>query len=271
VSAILKALQKLEADSNSFQTWKKKVKTAGGRTHRSKGLLFFGTLLSLAILAYAGGFIHIRMPAGDVHSLVPSVFRKYLSQPDEDAAQPMARKDPGVLPQPTQGMKTSPGAQAVARKNSLPQPEPFTGGATGSRFSKPIPKETQKVPTAQIDKQIDKLIDKQKPTHKKPNLHAVQLSAPQVKHPNPSNPVAHKTFIKKDTPPLPMLNDPSITLQAIAWAEDPKNRIVVINGQILREGESLDGLIIDGIKKDMVIIRKGIESKTLIFRNIRNR
>ena len=263
MSAILKALQKLEADSNSFRTWKLNVRTAGGRTRRLKGLLFFGTLLSLAILAYAGGFIHIRMPAGDVHSLVPSVFREYLPQPDEDATQPMPRKDPGAQQQPTQRMKTSPGGQAVARKNSLPQTEPFSGSATGSRLAKPIPKEMQKVPAAQIDK----LIDKQKPTHKEPDLHAVQLSAPQVKRPNPSNPVVHKPSIKKDAPPLPMLNDPSITLQAIAWAEDPKNRIAVINGQILREGESVEDLIIEDIKKDMVIVRKGIESKALIFRN----
>lgn len=263
MSAILKALQKLEADSNNFQTWKINVKTAGGKTRRLKGLLFFGTLLSLAILAYAGGFIHIRMPVGDVHSLVSSVFRKYLSQPDEDAAQPMPRKNPGVPPQPTQRMKTSPDARAVARKSSLPLPAPFTGGAAGSRLAKPIPKETQRIPSAQIDKQ--------KPTHKKQDLHAARLSVPQVKRPNPSNPVVHKTIIKKDAPPLPMLNDPSITLQAIAWAEDPKNRITVINGQILREGESVDGLIIDGIKEDRVIVRKGIESMTLIFRNIRNR
>ena len=258
MSAILKALQKLEADSNSFQTWKLNVRSAGRRTRRLKGFLFFGALLSLAILAYAGGFIHIRMPVGDVHSLVSSVFREYLSQPDKDAAQPMPRKNPAP-PQPTQRMKTSPGAQAVARENSLPQSEPFTGGAAGSRLAEPIPKEMQKVPSAQIDKQ--------EPAYKKPNLHAVQLSAPQVKRPNPSNPVVHKTTIKKDAPPLPMLNDPSITLQAIAWAEDPKNRIVVINSQILREGESVEDLIIEDIKKDMVIVRKGIESKALIFRN----
>jgi len=261
VSAILKALQKLEADSNSFQTWKINVRTAGGRTRRLKGLLFFGTLLSLAILAYAGGFIHIRMPAGDVHSLFSSVFRNYLSQPDEDAVQPMPRKNPGPEPpqQPTQRMKTSPGARTVARKNSLPKSEPFTGSAASSRFAKPIPKGTQRIPSAHIDKQ--------KPAHKKPDLHAARLSVLQVKRPNPSNPVAHKTFIKKNASPLPMLNDPSITLQAIAWAEDPKNRIAVINSQILREGESVDGIIIDGIKEDKVIVRKGIESMTLIFRN----
>jgi len=259
VSAILKALQKVEADSNNFQTWKKNVRTAKGRPRRLKGLLFFGTVLSLAILAYAGGFIHIRMPAGDVHSLVSSVFRKYLSLTDEDAAQPIPRKSPGPPQQPIQRIKTSPGAQAVARKNSLPQSEPFTGGAAGSRLAKPKSEETQKVPSSHIDKQ--------KPNHKKPNLHSVQLSAPLVKRPNPSNPVVHKTFIKKDTPPLVTLTDPSITLQAIAWAEDPKNRIAVINGQILREGESVESIIIDSIKEDTVIVRKGIESMALIFRN----
>jgi type II secretion system (T2SS) protein B len=261
VSAILKALQKLEADSNRFQNWKINVGTAGGKTRRFKGVFFFGALLALAVLAFAGGFIHIRVPTGPIRSLVPSVFQKVL-QPHENAAPPMPQKAPVAASQLPKKIKTSSGTRAAVEKNSLPQKESFTVSATGSRRSGTKPKETRKGPLVQMVKQ--------KPTpERNADLHATRLSVQQAKPLNPLKPVAPKVAIKKETPPLPMFNDPSIILQAIAWAQDPKSRIVVINGQILREGESVDGIIIDGIKEDAVIVRKGIESgrETLVFRN----
>ena len=257
MSAILKALQKLEADSHSLQTWKINVRTAGKKTGRLKGFLFVGALLSLAILAYAGGIIHIRMPAGDLHSFVSSIRHRYLARTDGDSTHRMLRKDPAPAPQSSPKIEASPRPRVSVRKESAAQPNPIAEGVTDSPRIKPSPKEPEKQPSAEIDKP--------RPTQKRLNLHTAQYAATQSAPSKPLNLAARRGSIEKDAPSLPMLNDPSLTLQAIAWAEDPQSRIAVINAQILREGESIEGVIIEGIKEDRVIVRKGSEPMALTF------
>jgi hypothetical protein len=49
------------------------------------------------------------------------------------------------------------------------------------------------------------------------------------------------------------LEDSKLKLQAISWSEDPDNRIAVINGSIMREGESIEGFRIIQIGQDDVV------------------
>ncbi len=48
-------------------------------------------------------------------------------------------------------------------------------------------------------------------------------------------------------------------LQAIAWSTDPKSRLAVINGKIVREGGSVAGVFVTHIGKDDVFFKKGRE------------
>jgi len=61
------------------------------------------------------------------------------------------------------------------------------------------------------------------------------------------------------------LNDPQIKLQALAWSGDAARRMVVINGRIVREGESMDGYQIDQIRPEDVIVSDGKQSWSLEF------
>jgi hypothetical protein len=55
-----------------------------------------------------------------------------------------------------------------------------------------------------------------------------------------------------------------IEIQAIAWSKNPKNRLAVINGLILRQGESIDNVIVVDIGKDAVVFEKNrVEWKQL--------
>jgi len=64
--------------------------------------------------------------------------------------------------------------------------------------------------------------------------------------------------------PVKQSNESRIEIQAIAWSSDPKNRLAVINGIVLREGESIDNATVMHIGKDEVILRKeGLEWKQL--------
>jgi len=65
--------------------------------------------------------------------------------------------------------------------------------------------------------------------------------------------------------PVKRSNQTRIEVQAIAWAGDPKSRLAVINGLILREGESIDNVIVMHIGKDAVVFKKGGEGWKQMF------
>jgi len=77
-------------------------------------------------------------------------------------------------------------------------------------------------------------------------------------------PVEKTTIDRFASLPVKQSNETKIELQAIAWSSNPKNRLTVINGLILREGESIDNAIVMHIGKDEIILRKeGVQWKQL--------
>ena len=66
------------------------------------------------------------------------------------------------------------------------------------------------------------------------------------------------------TADLPVLTT-DLKLQAISWASAPGDRLAVINGNIMREGTSLEGYSIVQIDRDEVVVRKGSEQWKLVF------
>ena len=61
------------------------------------------------------------------------------------------------------------------------------------------------------------------------------------------------------------LNDSKIKLQALAWSSDAARRMAVINGRIVREGESMDGYQINQIRQEDVVVSDGRQSWSLEF------
>ncbi|MBW2193713.1 MAG: general secretion pathway protein GspB, partial [Deltaproteobacteria bacterium] len=61
-------------------------------------------------------------------------------------------------------------------------------------------------------------------------------------------------------------NDSGLRLQAIAWSEDPKQRMAVINNNIVREGGSVEGAAVTHIGEDMVVFKREGEEWKQLFR-----
>ncbi len=59
--------------------------------------------------------------------------------------------------------------------------------------------------------------------------------------------------------PFKSAGSSGLKLQAIAWNSDPKQRITVVNGRILREGSSIEGALVIYIDKNDVSFQKGDE------------
>jgi len=57
-----------------------------------------------------------------------------------------------------------------------------------------------------------------------------------------------------------------LQLQAIAWSKNAAQRIAVINGHIVREGESVEGFSVTQIRQDDIIVNDGNESWQVEFR-----
>jgi hypothetical protein len=61
------------------------------------------------------------------------------------------------------------------------------------------------------------------------------------------------------------LDDDKLKLQAIAWSHETEQRIAVINGHVVREGETVEGFSINQIRQEDVIVNDGTESWQLEF------
>ena len=74
-------------------------------------------------------------------------------------------------------------------------------------------------------------------------------------------PVANKT-----EPPIAVIEDASVELQAISWSADAAKRMAIINGKICREKDRVAGYVIQAINSDDVIVSKGSEKGKIVFK-----
>ena len=61
------------------------------------------------------------------------------------------------------------------------------------------------------------------------------------------------------------LDESKLKLQAIAWSNNAAQRIAVINGRIVREGESIEGFVVNQIRQEDVVVNDGSTSWQLGF------
>ena len=66
--------------------------------------------------------------------------------------------------------------------------------------------------------------------------------------------------------PVKQAHESGLHLQAIAWSSDPGSRIAVINGRVLREGGSVERVLVTHIGKNEVVFRKQGEEWKQLFR-----
>jgi len=108
-----------------------------------------------------------------------------------------------------------------------------------------------------IDAKTVKLDDAHKRVERPP------VSTPKSKayysEPTHSDVPAHTEIIE--------INDNvGLKLQAISWSPEAKKRMVVINGQICREGERVNGYVVKQINQADVMISNGSTSGKLFFK-----
>ncbi|MCG6909956.1 MAG: general secretion pathway protein GspB [Deltaproteobacteria bacterium] len=69
--------------------------------------------------------------------------------------------------------------------------------------------------------------------------------------------------------PVPMdrLEGVAMKVQAISWSETPGKRLAVVNSQVLREGDDIEGYAVSRINPDDIVLQRGGKAYRLDFRS----
>ena len=231
MSAILKALKRLETEpSNSEQllSMSKQARSRwyAGRTRKRVKIMLILILVLLLFVSIGGIFWYrIRIP------IISELFDS-----------------------------TSGNHEVVGKITSAKSGSPINAGRTNALIK---PEEAKKPPPAPISRRpkVTSQARSSQPAKtpiaaiRKPSVTAGRRPPVAIRPPKGTSPTGPGPA--KST--LPTLADSNYTLQAIAWSENPGERLTVINGQVLREGDGIQGITVIQIGTNEVIVEK--ESK----------
>jgi hypothetical protein len=260
LSSILKALKKIEGEQSNQE----KVKGLSRAVYRRKGNRSRKAgLTALVLVLCAGGFLG--------WFYIKNHEKKAYHASSEKISQPFAQKP--VLP--AAGHAAKPPMEKSAKpliRNLRPLiSPPLLSNETKVPIGNPGPKPTAEVigqtattasgnkdpmPVKEIGKASSSPL---LPDNSRQNFEKeVEATASGIE-------TSEKNDSSKDALAPPLENS-DLKLQAIAWADDPKSRIAVISGSIVREGDSIGGMMITRINPEEILLSKGGEIRKLVFR-----
>lgn len=231
MSSILKALKKIETTGVSEEPSGQQVPSGlqamfapqlGARWYTRRGVLW---LLGAMFLA-AGAAAYYGWSNGSPPSQTAGVAREVRSplppgQTTPPPAKPIPAPPPAPAPRPTEGVD-GPAAAAGQPKAAPPVQAP--------------------PPSSRIRPR-----DGGGPTGSETRPPSAQRSAPAARPASGRSP--------EDS--LSRLEESKLKVMAIAWTDDPARRLAVVNGHIVKEGESVEGYNVMQIRKDDIIVNDG--------------
>lgn len=237
MSSILKALKKIETTGVSEEPSGQQPPSGrramflpqlGAKWYTRRAVLW---LLAAVVLA-AGAAAYYGGSNGSPPPQTAAVAREVRSPlPPGQAAPPTAPRPakpiPAPAPRPTESVDGSPAAEAQAKAASpvqAPPPSsrvrPREGGGAAASETRPQP---------------------------------AQRSTPAQDRAPAARPAPGRS--PEDS--LSRLDESKLKVMAIAWADDPARRLAVVNGHIVKEGESVEGYNVMQIRKDDIIVNDG--------------
>lgn len=269
MSTILKALKRVDhttpppEDLQSLPPRIDPKETLRARVHKIRlyRKLYLSLILLVAVIA-AGWFVYnpkylfiSKLPSGRTSEKVPIYQAKIPPNPSQ--AEDSAKK------------RTPPPGRQNIRIGTNAEQDP----AGVNISSRPFPQ----MPAQQKNQKKPIFIspDKNKPSEQsstaKPKIPQSQTPGSQkAVQRNPLQSAAASTEKTQAMPPqvpraYQRLDDDKLKLQAIAWSHEAAQRIAVINGHVVREGETVEGFSVNQIRQEDVIVNDGTESWQLEF------
>jgi hypothetical protein len=240
VSSILKALKKIETTGAPEEPRGQKPlyepqaifsSRPGKKWYPRRSVLY----LLAAVLVAAGAAAYFVWPDGSPPSQTAAVTREVRSRLPSGQATPPAQQPAKPIPAP-------PAASAPRPRESAEGPPP-----AGSQAKAPPPVQAPP-PSSRIRPQDG---GGQSTTETRPQ--PAQRSSPAQDRAAAGRPVGSRS--PEDN--LSRLEESKLKVMAIAWADDPARRLAVVNGHIVKEGESVEGYSVTQIRKDDIIVNDG--------------
>lgn len=198
------------------------------------------------------------LPEAQLPSAIPPIPSEARPVSPPPARAPEVR--PPAPPSPAREQPPKPSATAVAPEPSLPEtlpaaPLPPAAGSAGmGRPPADAGSRLAPVPPRQLAR----------PTVPPPPVRTPSASL-QPPAPAPPRPAATARSPQRPAPsaaghreiPVKSQDESGLTIQALVWSTAPEERLVVVNGTILKEGGIIDGMSVASIGEDHIIVNQG--------------
>ena len=248
MSSILRALKKVEQEAASGRQpagEKPEAAAVGGEAppkRASRRFRTVGTLiLAAAILVFSGVYFS-RAPQEPSVAVVDAEPEKSAEKPVETPGGPAPRPkepDPGLSGKPAEVPAVPAPAAASAPETAVDPPPAPVMPATAQEQLPP--------PTILPEADATTVLDDR----------TVPPPAPQSSPPPPQT--------SKPAPEAPPASRPALTLEGIVWSDAPQDRMAIINGKMVHEGDVIEGVRIRSIREDDVEVSANGERWTVRF------
>jgi hypothetical protein len=277
LSTILKALKQVDqtAPPEDIQSWSPEIDTRETVKARVEKIQpnrkIYLALVLVLIMVAAGWFVY-----NQKDRLLARLFSVGALEKDKLTSPRSSEKDPAYQAKihPPASQKTIRSAKKDAPAKSSNQRADLRPGQT---VLNRLPRQSAKIPIRKnIVKNQDINLSSKPEAPPKPGPSNSRISRSQLT--DPKNPPRNQSRTsvtppsqKAKSPPKQVsrsyqrLDDSNLKLQAIAWSNDVAQRIAVVNGHVVREGESVEGYSVTQIRQDDIIVSDGAESWRLEF------
>jgi type IV secretory pathway VirB10-like protein len=279
LSSILKALKKLEnqaSDQNHVRFWRPKNHIQNDGHEQTNGhlrlkkryvIIFAGLVFAVGAGLLLSQILHKKKPV--LITKKDDIFQKPVRLPEKKAARPDNKAIPQKPVRLPEKKAARPDKKAMPQKPvRLPEKKAARPDRVQKELSsrkdvkkfEPIAKAAKTVPPSAHKSRKDTAVLLNKKTS--PLKQARKDTVGRKRSKKPKQNTKADRFASM---PVKRSNQTKIEVQAIAWSNDPKSRLAVVNGLILRERESIDNVIVMHIGKDAVIFKKGREEWKQMF------
>jgi hypothetical protein len=264
LSSILDALKKADreaaAERSKNTPWSSR-RPAQMQNRSGRRRWWAGVGLLIVFLAFAG--LLFLYPRGTKHPQPEATVKN-----DSDLQKDGNAFPESDTPRPLTAKKTPEAPRQAAADLQGLQPKPVQGSETpeSDRFiNQPEPKQSAQSPVKSVKESTQesslptggRLADtvQEKIPETISNVETVGESPPAPK--SPADGVAESEEQPPPAEEKKFKNDPRIDLQALVWAESSEERFVVINNQLIREGGTIDNIVVEKINPDDVRLAEG--------------
>ena len=281
MSSILKALKRIEGQSPPPEAFpalpesvdaKKVVNSTARKRWRLRRVMSVGLVLLIVVIATVTVFRYRKYLFSKISPAAPPATHLPKGQADGEKSKIFRAKIPmTAVKRPSKKTEskpsTRPAIKTVAPEQTSKKPSSIDRSAqtrmnVDEQASKSRPAASSRHPqsAAATDKPDPKPSARKKFTPSKKSI-AGKRSASR----KPAVAARKTTKARTKARTYAKLADAKIKLQALAWSSDATRRMAVINGRIVREGESMDGYQINQIRQDDVVVSDGRQSWRLEF------